>query len=88
MRRAGPFARRVRVRAASDPPPPPPPLTPPRRRLDRLRPPQLERNTASAAPMGPAANTVQASEPNSGLMTMEALRALAREKRRGSGGEG
>ena len=51
---------------------------------------QFERNTAKAAPMGPAANTMQASEENSGLMTIEALRELAAERRRvreeGTGG--
>jgi len=40
--------------------------------------------------MGPAANTMQASEENSGLMTIEALRELAAERRRvreeGTGG--
>ena len=43
---------------------------------------QFERNTASAAPMGPAANTTQAFEANAGLMTVEALEALGAEKRR------
>lgn len=51
---------------------------------------QFERNTAKAAPMGPAANTMQASEENSGLMTIEALRELAAQRRRlkeeGTGG--
>ena len=43
---------------------------------------QFERNTASAAPMGPAANTTQAFEANAGLMTIEALKALGAEKKR------
>jgi len=40
---------------------------------------QLERNTAKADPLGPAANALQATEPNSGLLSISELTQLALE---------
>ena len=39
---------------------------------------QFERNTATAEPMGPPANVMQATEPNSGLLSLDELKELAR----------
>jgi len=46
----------------------------------------LERNTAHAAPLGPAANTVQGGEVNFGLMPLDALSELAARRRDDRGG--
>ena len=43
---------------------------------------QFERNTANADPLGPAANTMQISEPNSGLLSIAELKELAQAVKR------